>query len=202
MSGTVNIHGKEYKTVALRVSEFRQAKPDWTIATDLISANDELVVMKATILDETGRCIATGYAEEYRSASKINRTSALENCETSAIGRALAAAGLAGTEYASADEVAGAISQQQVDEALADQYNYMDVLRENLLSVYFIKEFLKHQNWESAAESYCQLSRDDLVTLWRAPSTGGVWTTEERKLLKSDEMNAAIKLFKQENNNE
>lgn len=202
MSGTVNIHGKEYKTVALRVSEFRQAKPDWTITTDLISANDELVVMKAAILDETGRCIATGYAEEYRSASKINRTSALENCETSAIGRALAAAGLAGTEYASADEVAGAISQQQVDEALADQYNYMDVLRENLVSVYFIKEFLKHENWESAAESYCELSRDDLVTLWRAPSKGGVWTTEERKLLKSDEMNAAIKLFKQENNNE
>ena len=68
--------------------------------------------MKASISNEQGRLLATGFAEEVRAASKINRTSALENAETSAVGRALAALGLAGTEYASADEVANAITQQ------------------------------------------------------------------------------------------
>ena len=49
MSGTVKIHGKEYKTVALRIQEFREKHPDFTIQTELVEANDVLVVMKATI---------------------------------------------------------------------------------------------------------------------------------------------------------
>jgi hypothetical protein len=111
--GVVNIHGKEYLTVALRVSNFRGEKPEWSIVTDLVSADAETVIMKASVLNEQGRVIGTGYAEEKRSASQINRTSALENCETSAIGRALAACGYGGTEYASANEVQNAIHQQK-----------------------------------------------------------------------------------------
>ena len=110
--GIVNIHGKQYKTVALRVNEFREVNQDFGLETELVS-NAEFVIMKATIKDELGRVIATGYAEEKRGSTMINKTSALENCETSAIGRALAAFGLAGEEYASADEVANAIHQQQ-----------------------------------------------------------------------------------------
>lgn len=113
-TGVVNIHGKEYKTVAKRVDEFRSAhKTDLSIITSLVDRDENTVVMKAEILDKDGRVIATGYAEEHRTASQINRTSALENCETSAIGRALANFGLGGGEYASADEVANAINQQE-----------------------------------------------------------------------------------------
>lgn len=113
-TGIVNIHGKEYKTVAKRVDEFRKEhKLDLAIVTDLVSDDGETVVMKASILNKEGWCIATGYAEEKRNASQINRTSALENCETSAIGRALANLGYGGGEYASADEVANAIGQQE-----------------------------------------------------------------------------------------
>ena len=112
-TGIVNIHGKEYKTVAKRVDEFRnEHKTDLAIITSLVDRDEQTVVMKAEIIDKDGRVIATGYAEEHRTASQINRTSALENCETSAIGRALANFGLGGGEYASADEVANAISQQ------------------------------------------------------------------------------------------
>ena len=111
-TGKVLIHGKEYETVASRISKFRQSYTDtYSIVTEIIEANDTIVIMKATISFED-RVIATGHAEENRTASTINRTSALENCETSAIGRALAAFGLAGTEFASADEVAQAIHQQ------------------------------------------------------------------------------------------
>lgn len=112
-SGIINIHGKPYQTVALRVSTFRESHPDWTIYTELVSRDDTTVVMKASIADPEQRVIGTGYAEENRSSSQINRTSALENCETSAIGRALAACGYGGTEYASANEVENAIHQQK-----------------------------------------------------------------------------------------
>lgn len=109
-TGVVNIRGKEYQTVALRVQHFREHHPDWSLLTEIVSADVDCVRMRAWIADPTGRVMATGHAEEYRRASEINRTSALENCETSAIGRALAAMGLAGTEFASADEVARAVS--------------------------------------------------------------------------------------------
>ena len=112
-TGVVNIHGKEYKTVAKRVDEFRKEyKAEMSITTDLIENSENMVIMKATIKEKSGRPIATGFAEERRGSTMINKTSALENCETSAIGRALANFGYGGGEYASADEVANAISQQ------------------------------------------------------------------------------------------
>ena len=111
-TGTVEIHGKTYETVALRVRKFRDANPMFTLQTEIVSRDEDVVVMKASILNDQGRLIATGHAEEKRTASQINRTSALENAETSAIGRALAAFGFGGTEFATADEVANAIHQQ------------------------------------------------------------------------------------------
>ena len=115
MSGIVNIHGKQYKTVALRVSEFREKYPiddGWGIETQCYAVDAQTVIMRAVITDPQGRVVATGYAEEERSQRGINSTSALENCETSAIGRALSAAGFGGDAYASADEIAQAVSKQ------------------------------------------------------------------------------------------
>ena len=112
-SGVVTIHGRDYETVALRVKKFRDKYQDWTLETEIIERGEDVVVLKAIISDEVGRVRATGHAEEHRKASQINRTSALENAETSAIGRALAALGLGGTEFASADEVANAVNQQK-----------------------------------------------------------------------------------------
>ena len=110
-TGIVPIHGKNYKTVAARVNDFRQEfGPAWGILSEIIYADNVVVRMKAIIVSPEGAVVATGHAEEYRESSKINKTSALENAETSAIGRALAAFGLGGTEFASADEVARAIT--------------------------------------------------------------------------------------------
>lgn len=110
-TGKVNIHGKEYETVASRVQRFRTDHPKLSLETVIVERNDKEVVIRAIISDGDVR-LATGFAEEQRQSSTINRTSALENAETSAIGRALAAFGYGGTEYASADEVAQAIGQQ------------------------------------------------------------------------------------------
>jgi hypothetical protein len=118
-TGIVNIRGKEYMTVALRVQHFREVHPDWSIVTQIVHRDADEVVMVASILNEQNRIIATGHAEEKRKASQINSTSALENCETSAIGRALAGAGFGGSEFASANEVQNAIQQQPgVDKAI------------------------------------------------------------------------------------
>lgn len=108
---TVSIHGREYETVASRVQRFREAHPNHTISTEIVRLDDDQVVMRASIL-AAGSLIATGHAQEFRKASQINATSYVENCETSAIGRALAAFGIAGTEFASANEVQNAIHQQ------------------------------------------------------------------------------------------
>ena len=112
-SGIVSIHGKEYATVAYRLQLFREINPNGHIVTTLESDDGTTIVMRTEIyLNEYEMPTATGWAEEVRGSSNINKTSALENCETSAIGRALASAGYAGSEFASADEVANAITQQ------------------------------------------------------------------------------------------
>ena len=112
-TGIVNIKGKEYQTVALRVQKFREAHPAWSLTSEVLFRDADCVVMKSIIADETGRVLAVGHAEEYRKSSQINGTSALENAETSAHGRALAALGIGGTEFASANEVQNAIHQQK-----------------------------------------------------------------------------------------
>lgn len=116
-SGIVNIHGKDYQTVAFRIQQFRQRFPaenGWAILTEIIGADLEVVRMKAMIVNN-GHVFATGHAEEFRADGKINKTAALENAETSAIGRALACLGIGGTEFASADEVARAVSGQKAE---------------------------------------------------------------------------------------
>jgi hypothetical protein len=114
-NGKIEINGRTYQTVAYRLAEFRKQFPaasKWNIATECLHRDNETVVFKATIISPEGKAVATGHAEEKRDASFINRTSAYENCETSAIGRALAAAGFIGNEFASADELALAIQAQ------------------------------------------------------------------------------------------
>lgn len=114
--GIVSIHGKQYKTVVLRVNEFREScsiQDGWGVNTVIAYQDDAKVIMKAMIIDPDGRIVGSGHGEEFRAEGKINKTSAMENAETSAIGRALASIGLGGEEYASADEVLRAIGQQE-----------------------------------------------------------------------------------------
>lgn len=121
--GIVNIHGRQYKTVALRISEFREqcaAADGWGVETFIIDIKDDWVCMGCKIFDPEGRIVGSGHGLEFWEGSKINKTSALENAETSALGRALASIGLGGDEYASADEVLSAIRTQEVMESTAE----------------------------------------------------------------------------------
>lgn len=111
------IHGKNYAEVPQRVQAFRCLYPEGFIITDLVSNDGGVCVMKTTVgYYQNGEpvTLATGMAYEKEGSSNINRTSYIENCETSAVGRALGMLGL-GSEasIASAEEVATAIMQQK-----------------------------------------------------------------------------------------
>ena len=117
----VEIHGKQYATVNERIEELHKKYNGCvSINTELLETQGDVVRMKATVeLKEMveGQEVAsntfTGHAEEVIGSSMINKTSALENAETSAVGRALAFAGFqTDASIASADEVANAIVQQ------------------------------------------------------------------------------------------
>jgi len=113
---TTNIRGKQYVEVNERIKFFRQEEQykGWSITTNIEHMSDTDVIMCTTIRDATGLPAATGHAHEVKGSSNINKTSHIENCETSAVGRALAMLGIGiDTSIASANEVETAIAQSE-----------------------------------------------------------------------------------------
>ena len=109
---TVKIHGKDYMEVKDRLQIFRNQYPNHCLVTEIYDLTEDRVVMKASVIID-GVTIATGFAFEDKGSTAINKTSFVENCETSAVGRALANLGIGlDTSIASAEEVQRDISQQ------------------------------------------------------------------------------------------
>lgn len=191
-SGIVVIGGKEYLTVAKRLVDFRDKHPNWSIKTKLLDAS-EIVRVKATILDDTGRVMSTGYAEEVRGDGNVNKTSSLENCETGAVGRALGFIGMTGSNIASAEEMERALEQQKEMAGLERLKAHNAVVRDNYLTFTAIKDSLHNDEYSSAYEAWAELTPDEMKTVWVAPSNGGILTTEERGKMKSNGWNDARK---------
>jgi len=121
--GVTQRGGKKYTEVFVRVEQFRMAFGEHMgIDTEILVDDGKRVVVKA-IVTHKGQTIGSGMAEEIRGSSNVNKTSALENCETSAIGRALASLGLHGGSYASANEIA-AVSRKE--KAIEEQRSGQD----------------------------------------------------------------------------
>lgn len=110
---TTNIKGKQYVQVNERILYFRSEYPEWSILTEVVSITEDEVMCKATVLDPDGEVRFTGHAHEEKQASYINKTSYVENCETSAVGRALGMMGIGiETSIATAEEVKQAVNTQ------------------------------------------------------------------------------------------
>lgn len=118
---TMNIKGKEYAEVHQRIKAFRMVYPDGFIMTEIVTDENGRCIIKASVGtydDGEPLILGTGTAYEKENASYINKTSYIENCETSAVGRALGMAGFGiDTSVASAEEVENAIHQQEQEEA-------------------------------------------------------------------------------------
>lgn len=108
------IKDKKYAEVPQRINAFRKVYPNGSITTEIISLENGVCVIKATAADEAGNILGTGHAYEVEGSSFINKGSYIENCETSAWGRCLAACGfLGGASVASADELQNALEGQK-----------------------------------------------------------------------------------------
>lgn len=122
---TTNIKGKEYAEVNQRIKAFRMVYPEGSIYTEMISNKDGVCVFKATVHANgdhvTNNLLGTGHAYEKESSSFINKTSYIENCETSAVGRALGMAGFGiDTSVCSAEELGNAIAQQEANTPITE----------------------------------------------------------------------------------
>ena len=120
---TMDIKGKEYAEVNERIKAFRSICPNGSIATNIESLKDGVVVMSCEVRDEDGKLLGKAYAYEKEDSSFINKTSYIENCCTSATGRALGYVGFGiDTSVASYEEVANAIANQEPTKEEAEAY--------------------------------------------------------------------------------
>lgn len=123
---TLDVKGKEYAEVNQRIKAFRMLYPEGCIITEMLSNENGVCVFKASVYSSWGmedypdrisyerRLLGTGTAYEKEGSTFINKTSYIENCETSAVGRALAMCGIGiDTSIASAEEVQNAINNQE-----------------------------------------------------------------------------------------
>ncbi len=110
---TVDIKGTAYVTVNARIKYFRENFKGYSMTSEITHINDNGVIIRASIKNEKNEEVASGIAHEKQGSSFINKTSFIENCETSAWGRALGNFGIGVDDsVASADEVANAINNQ------------------------------------------------------------------------------------------
>lgn len=141
---TTDIKGKEYAEVNQRIKAFRMIHPVGKIETELVSNENGICVVKAIVATYEGNILGTGIAYEKEGSSFINKTSYIENCETSAVGRALGMAGFGiDTSIASFEEVANAVQQQEGDkqisktqqEAMIKSIENRNMSNENILKI-------------------------------------------------------------------
>lgn len=115
---TIVIHDKQYAEVSQRIKAFRMCYPEGLIHTEMISNENGVCIFEARVYTAERSLLAVGHAYEKEGSSLINRTSYLENAETSAIGRALGIAGFGiDFEIASAEEVQNAVANQDEEKA-------------------------------------------------------------------------------------
>lgn len=144
---------KLYVSVAARVAAFREMCPTGLISTSIIEMADGVVTMIATIKDENGKVLATGLAQEKEANGFINKSSYIENCETSAVGRALGMLGIGSDEQmASVEEMVNALNNQ-------NQQRIQPVTNET------IKRSLQNQPQESQPDPNEQCNDIELASL-------------------------------------
>ena len=142
---TLAVKGKDYVQVTERVKAFRSLFPEGTIETTIIRMDGEAVIMKA-VVSNGEQVLATGLAMEKESASYINKTSYIENCETSAVGRALGFLGIGiDASMASAEELVNAITQQEEIKQSEKAFQCIGEERANILRTLLMQKGVEEE---------------------------------------------------------
>ena len=156
-----DVKGKNYIEVNQRIKAFRMVYPNGSITTEIVSLENGVVTMQTTVRDDEGKILATGYAYEKENSTFINKTSFIENCETSAVGRALGMCGFGiDTSVASYEEVANAQENQKQQEQPKQQPKQSGANKQKLIE-------------------YCKANNIDLKEIAKTYKLNGQ-VTEER----------------------
>lgn len=159
---TTTIQKKEYAEVNQRIKAFRMVYPEGFIVTDMVSNENGVCIFRARVgyEDENHieKYLATGTAYEKEGSTFINKTSYIENCETSAVGRALGMAGFGiDTSVASAEEVQNAMANQDDDRKATEKQ--LAVFRK-LYTGENMDKLLKKNNLEKLEDMPMKLASD------------------------------------------
>jgi len=183
---TVDIRGKDYKLIAARLKEFLDDfKREYVIHTEVLKADTTEALVKASVVHvPTGTVCSTGHAHEIQGSTNVNKTSWVENCETSAIGRCIGMfdSKYTGDSIASADEVASAIEQQNDSEWI----DYVHAIDEHFDFVASIKSAVANKEWETLRCIIEETPNEVKKKFSRAYTKGGVFTTHEVKCMKQN----------------
>lgn len=153
---TTDIKGKEYAEVNQRIKAFRMVHPTGTIKSEMLRNENGVCVFQTHIYDECGKLLATGTAYEKEGSSYINKTSYIENCETSAVGRALGMCGFGiDTSIASAEEVENAQLQQEAEKVI-------DKIKVNALKQAIEKAGLTKEQVNNVLSNYSYLKIEEI----------------------------------------
>lgn len=154
---TIAIKGKDYVQVNDRVQYFRESFSEgWSLQTEIISLSPEECVVKAWVTDAEGRTISVGHAHEEKQSSYINKTSYIENCETSAIGRCLGFLNIGiDSSIASAEEVVQAVQAQEAKPAEDDGAfaKMLEFLKENPDKWKTVQTRMKNYNFDDTMKA-------------------------------------------------
>ena len=172
---TTNIKGKEYAEVNSRVLAFYEGCPGGSIRTRPLFPELTLpngwVLIEAQIRDEDDNIISTGLAYETQGSSTINKTSYIENCETSAVGRALGFAGIGiNGSICSAEELQNALKQQEKQQKDSDRRNELYFAKKRLTTA--VKEVCKrdgrdYNEYVKAVKARSDYDENDVETILR-----------------------------------
>jgi len=146
---TVDIKGKKYSTVSERHRHLLQYFPEARFNEEILFHDNERVVVK-TELHIGDTIYSVGTAEEHRNANFINKTSALENCSSSSLGRCLSSFGLHGSEYASAEELVNALNNQGTTKSFSIEDEIKKQTTETKLTALY-------SNWKKVNNSIAEL---------------------------------------------
>lgn len=160
----IDIKGKQYVTVAERIKAFRNTHLGFKIVTTMLSCSKGECIFKAEILNEQNEIMATGHALEKESSSFINKTSYIENCETSAVGRALGIFGIGiDSDIATADEVINAKLNQRKKTTKKEEEKKSDKNQYKIVADAIADGIIKDDELKNLAKKYGKSKFSDLT---------------------------------------
>lgn len=170
---TGEIVSKDYAEVNQRLKAYRMVYPKGTIKPTILTLENGICVIQAEVFDETGNLLSMATAQENQKSSYINQTNYIENCETSAIGRALGFAGFGiNSAIASAEDIKNEIDKENYDEPMDS---------EQLTIIASFNPDMKEKIVKTYKKDFTELTKKEAEKVINSAIKNGLIKTKEEK---------------------